>query len=87
MTEQRLRSCAEDCREALPMQREVCVADRVDTSVKAVQVSAACRSRHLALRIAQRPEQLLDRDHAVLPLRQLCEGSMCRFRPVASRSP
>jgi hypothetical protein len=57
------------------------VADGVDTAMESVQVARCHRACDGTLGIAKRPEQLADRDNAVLPRRQLGQGMVPTLSP------
>jgi len=70
MAEHRARATGENRSQALAELGEIGVPDRVDAGMHPVPVPNFHRPFNLPLRIAEWAEQLTNRDHAVLPLRQ-----------------
>ncbi len=78
MAEQGAGPSAENPSEALPVRGEIRVPDCVDAAMEAMQMRRFRGPRNFAPGIAQRPEQLFDRDNAVLPLRKVRKGPVRR---------
>jgi hypothetical protein len=70
MAEQCIGSAGEGCGQAMSMDRQLRVTDGVDTPVQTVEAAGGSSSRDSALGVAERSDQLTDRDDAVLTLGQ-----------------
>lgn len=55
------------------MPRQIRMADSEDAAMEAMQPAAPYCTGYGAARVAQRPHQLPNRDHAVLPRGQICQ--------------
>src|SRR6266576_1776195 len=60
------------------------MAHRIHASIEQVKATTLNRSRYRAPGIAQRPDQLTDRDHSMLPIREFSQRIMS---PMAEVSP
>ena len=54
------------------------MADRVNTAMESMQSTSADGPSNRTLRIAERPQQLTNRDNTMLTLSHLCQGSVRR---------
>jgi hypothetical protein len=81
MAEQGVRSAGEDGGEAMALGVQSLAADRVDAAVDPIQEAGPNGPVDRTLGVSERPAQLADRDHAVLSVRQVNEGSMLPVLP------
>lgn len=65
------------------MRGQVGVSYGINTSIEHVKAAVLDRSRNRRSRIAQRPSQLTDRNHAMLPIRKLRQGAMSSIVEVS----
>jgi hypothetical protein len=85
VTEQSAGTAGEHSGEAHARFRDMGVTNRVDASVEAMQSATRRSPLHGALRVAEWPQQLANRHHAVLSFGQLGQSVMPYFAPCLSR--